>query len=79
MNVVVRQSVSIFQLLASKNVFADQEESLILDLGLYTLYYWAGQNVSLVFFYKIKDTFFIFTNNFIDLDILSMLAISGVV
>ena len=28
------------------------------------------------FFYKIKDTFFIFINNFIDLDILSMSAIS---
>ena len=32
-----------------------------------------------VFFHKTKDTFFIFTNNFIDLDILSMLAISRVV
>ena len=31
------------------------------------------------FFYKIKDTFFIFTNNFIDLNILSMSAISHVV
>ena len=31
------------------------------------------------FFHKIKDTFFIFTNNFIDLDILSMSAISCVV
>ena len=30
----------------------------------------------LLFFYKIKDIFFIFINNFIDLDILSMLAIS---
>ena len=30
------------------------------------------------FFRKIKDTFLIFTNNFIDLDILSMLAISHV-
>ena len=28
------------------------------------------------FFCKVKDTFFIVTNNFIDLDILSMLAIS---
>ena len=28
------------------------------------------------FFHKIKDKFFIFTNNFIDLDILSMSAIS---
>ena len=28
------------------------------------------------FSHKIKDTFFIFTNNFIDLDILSMSAIS---
>ena len=31
------------------------------------------------FFHKIKDTFFIFTNNFIDLDILSMSAVSRVV
>ena len=31
------------------------------------------------FFHKIKDTLFIFTNNFIDLDILSVLAISHVV
>ena len=42
------------------------------------LMYWAGQNVCLVF-RKIKDTFFIFTNNFIDLGILSMSAISCVV
>ena len=28
------------------------------------------------FFHKIKDTFFIFTNNFIDLDILSMSTVS---
>ena len=31
------------------------------------------------FFHKIKDTYFIFTNNFIDLDILSMSAVSRVV
>ena len=31
------------------------------------------------FFHEIKDTFFIFTNNFIDWDIFSMLAISHVV
>ena len=31
-----------------------------------------------VFFCKIKGTLFIFTNNFIDVDILSMLAISRV-
>ena len=31
------------------------------------------------FFYKIKDTFFVFTNNFIDLDSLSMSAISCIV
>ena len=37
--------------------------------------YWVGQKVSLVYFRKIKDTFTIFTNNFIDLDILSMSAI----
>ena len=36
--------------------------------------YWVGQNVRLVF--SLKDTFFIFPNKFIDLDILSMLAIS---
>ena len=36
--------------------------------------YWAGQKVHKVF--SIKDTFLIFTNNFIDLDILSMSAIS---
>ena len=33
----------------------------------------------MVFFCKIKDAFFIFTNNFIDLDILSMSIISHVV
>ena len=38
--------------------------------------YWGGQKVCLVFFCKIKDTFFIFTNNLIDFDILSMLAVS---
>ena len=39
--------------------------------------YWVGQKVHLgCFSHKIKDTFFILTNNFIDLDILSMLAIS---
>ena len=31
------------------------------------------------FFHKIKDMFFIFTNNFINLDILSMLVISRMV
>ena len=36
--------------------------------------YWVGQKVCLVFFCKIKDTFFIFTSDFIDLDILSMSA-----
>ena len=41
--------------------------------------YWGGQKVCLVFFCKIKDTFFIFTNNFIDLDILCMSAISCMV
>ena len=39
-------------------------------------WYWVGQNSPFSFFHKIKDTFFIFTNNFIDLDILSMLAVS---
>ena len=35
-----------------------------------------GQKVRLVFSRKIKDTFFIFTNNFINLHILCMSAIS---
>ena len=38
------------------------------------LMYWVGQKVHYVF--SIKDTFFTFTNTFIDLDILSMSAIS---
>ena len=38
--------------------------------------YWVGQRVCMFFFHKIKDTFLIFTNNFIDLDIWSMSAIS---
>ena len=46
--------------------------------------YWSSAQTNLlacpkspyVFFCKIKDTFFIFTNNFIDFDILSMSAIS---
>ena len=42
-----------------------------------TYMYWVGQKVRLVF--SIKDTLFIFTSNFIDLDILSMLAMSHVV
>ena len=33
----------------------------------------------LSFFHKVKDIFFIFTNNFVDLDILSMSATSHVV
>ena len=37
---------------------------------------WVGQNAIMFFFCKIKDIFFIFTNNFIDLDILSMSAIA---
>ena len=37
--------------------------------------YWVGQKVCLDFFRKIKDTFFIFTNNLINLDIFSMSAI----
>ena len=41
--------------------------------------YWVGQKVCLFFFCKIKGIFFIFTNNFIDLDVLSMLAVSLVV
>ena len=43
---------------------------------------WVDQNpnnFSLVFFCKIKDAYFIFTNNFTDLDILSMSALSCVV
>ena len=42
-------------------------------------FYWIGQNACMVLFHKTKDTFFIFTNNFIDLDILSMSAISHIV
>ena len=38
--------------------------------------YWFGQKVCLVFFHKTKDTFFIFTNNLIDLGILSMSPVS---
>ena len=41
--------------------------------------YWVGQSVRMVFLCKIKDTFFIFTDSFIDLDILSMSAISRMV
>ena len=36
----------------------------------------AKQSGFFFFFYKIKDSFFIFTINFIDLDILNMSAIS---
>ena len=42
-------------------------------------YYRVGQKSPYDFFHKIEDTFFIFTNNFIDLDILSMSAISCIV
>ena len=38
--------------------------------------YWAGQKLRYVFLRKIKDTFFVFTNNFFDLDIWSMSAVS---
>ena len=39
--------------------------------------YWVGQKLCMFsFFRKTKDTFFIFTNDFINLDILSMLTIS---
>ena len=42
--------------------------------------YYIGQKVCMYgVFWKIKDTFFIFTNNFIDLGILSMSAISHLV
>ena len=37
--------------------------------------YWVGQKVCVVLSCEIKDTLFIFTNNFIDLYILSMLTI----
>ena len=40
--------------------------------------YWVGKKVCLIFSHKINYIFFIFTNNFIDLDILSMLAISHI-
>ena len=40
--------------------------------------YWVGQKVCSGFFCKIKDRVFTFSNNFIDLDILSMSAVSHV-
>ena len=43
---------------------------------LFLFFYWVDQKGCLVFFCKTKDIFFIFTNNFINLDILSMLTIS---
>ena len=49
-----------------------------LQLGGISVYYWAGKKAQMVLFRKIKNTVFIFTNSFNDLDILSMLAISHV-
>ena len=43
------------------------------------LYYWVGQQVCSILFHKIKDVLFIFTNNLIDSDILSILATSCMV
>ena len=40
------------------------------------IFFGVGQKVCYIFFYKIKYMVFIFNNNFIDLDILSMLTIS---
>ena len=37
--------------------------------------YWVGQKF-VQFFYKIKNTFLVFTNNFIDLDVLSVCSLS---
>ena len=51
------------------------------NLGKKCAFYTAKYGIELAkrsicfFSHEIKDTFFIFTNNFIDLDILSMLAI----
>ena len=42
-------------------------------------YYWIDQKVYMVLSMKIKHTFFIVTSNFIDLDILSITAISYMV
>ena len=50
------------------------EEGKMVNAGLSGTY-WVGQKVCMGFFCKIKNIFFIFTNNFIDLDILSMLAL----
>ena len=41
--------------------------------------YWVGQKVCSVFFHKLKGTFLIFTNNFINLAILTMSAVSCMV
>ena len=50
---------------------------LQIDLSPFSVgMYWVGQKVHLVFFCKIKDIFFIFINNFVDLEILSMSDIS---
>ena len=53
---------------------------LAIKMGLYVInsVICVGQK-SVWFFHEIKDTFFIFTNNFVDLGILSKLAISCVV
>ena len=60
--------------LASFSVsFLCQEE---LSVRLLVRLYWVGQKVHIIFSHKMNDTFFIFTNNFIDLDILSVSAIS---
>ena len=52
---------------------------MLSNLYLHEGFIGLAKNVSVVFFHKIKDTFFIFTNNFIDLDIVSMSAISCMV
>ena len=48
------------------------------DAGENILLCWVGKKVHLVFFHKMKDTFFIFTDDYIDLGILSMSAVSQV-
>ena len=65
-----------------RNCFHICRELLTYTSGVFLKGYCALAKKSIclgVLFCKIKDTFFIFTNNFIDLGILSMLAISSLV
>ena len=62
-------------LVLCRNPAIGQKEKVICII----LKHWVGQKSLVRFFHKIKDTFFIFTNNCMDLDILSMSAIFCVV